>query len=178
MLPHPQLEREDDEHPLVQAAPTDGAEVMPVPGATECVQPLPDHLRGEEAAGARVPREEEVGEDLVKGVGHHHVHGNREPVLGMRGDDGREPPVGEGAQYLLAGGAVGFEAMRQREPEGDDILVQSRVQPASALPPRRTELPSQGGSRMSWTSRLARQNRGYPPNASSPPSPDSAQMMP
>src|SRR2546427_339653 len=123
VLTQPQLEREQGEDPLAEAAPAHPS-AGAAPAVAERSEPAVHERTVQHGARAGIPGKQEVVQGAVEIARHHHVERNAESLFGAPGDGSREPTTPQGPQHALADTSPGLESVGQRDPERDDFFVE------------------------------------------------------
>src|SRR5436190_2065280 len=90
VLAQPQLERQQGEDPLAEAAPAHES-AGAAPAVAERSEPAVHERTVQHGARAGIPGKQEVVQGAVETARHHHVERNAESLFGAPGDGSREP---------------------------------------------------------------------------------------
>src|SRR5205809_2814537 len=134
LLAQPQLQREEHEDPLEQAATAERPPAGAVLGPAEGCEPLPHQGSAQRAARAGIRSEQQLVEDPVKVARDHDVERDAESLFGAAGDLRRQPAARQRTEHALAGPAVGLQGVGQREAQRYDVLVEQRDPHLDARP--------------------------------------------
>src|SRR5438093_3562194 len=113
LLTKPDLERQQDEHSLIQPAPAERADAPTFTGVAEPLHPELHDTRIEKRADARAARKQEFGEHVVERRPDHPIQRNREALLSVRRDPRGQPAPGERPKDQFALAAVCLQSVRE-----------------------------------------------------------------